>query len=124
MILVLAEAAASYNIAMFVGGLLCCLLGQGTGPDDEDEYFLHWFLWTLYDVAGSMVNEILVNMVPWDTLADIFRNIAAVVVAFDQFKKSALHGEGARMFVEALLGGDSEVFEDPEYGTNSNPFNL
>lgn len=123
MFLVIGEALLFYNGAMFIGGLLCCLLGQGSDPDDEDEYFVHWALWLLYDVCGSMVNEGLVNMPTGDTLVDIFKNIMAVVPAMEQFKKSALEADDALTFVEALFG-DDEMFEDPEYGTNSSPFNL
>lgn len=125
MFLVIGQAILFYNVAIFVGGLLCCLLGQGSGPDDEDEWFVHWFLWTLYDIAGSMVNETLVNIPTGDTLVDIFKNIMAVVPAMEQFKKSVLNLDDSFTFVQALLGfEDSEVFEDAEYGTDSSPFNL
>ena len=40
MFLVIGEAAAFYNISVFIGGLLCCLLGQGSNPDDEDSSVL------------------------------------------------------------------------------------
>jgi hypothetical protein len=125
MFLVIGEAALFYNTAVFVGGLLCCLLGQGSNPDDEDEWFVHWFLWTMYDIAGSMVNETLVNIPTGDTLVDIFKNIMAVVPAMEQLKKSILNTDDSFTFVEALLGvEDQEVFEDVEYGTDSSPFNL
>lgn len=123
--LVIGQAAIFYNIAVFVGGLLCCLLGQGSNPDDEDEWFVHWFLWTLYDIAGSMVNETLVNIPTGDTLVDIFKNIMAIVPAMEQFKQSVLNLDDSFTFVQALLGfDDQEVFEDAEYGTDSSPFNL
>ena len=125
MFLVLGQAALFFNVAVFVGGLLCCLLGQGSNPDDEDEWFVHWFLWTMYDIAGSMVNETLVNIPTGDTLVDIFKNIMAIVPAMEQFKKSCLNLDDTFTYVQALLGfEDSEVFEDAEYGTDSSPFNL
>lgn len=70
-----------------------------------------------------MVNDTLVNLPTGDTLVDIFKNIMAVVPAMEQFKKSMMNADGALSFVEALFG-DEEIFEDPEYGTNSSPFNL
>ena len=121
--LVAANAAMFYNTAMYIGGLLACLLGQGSNPDDEDEWFVHWFLWTAYDIAGSMFNDTLVNLPTGDTVIEIFKNIAVEVVALEQFKQSWLRSNGALEFVKAMFG-DEEVFEDPEYGTNSNPFNL
>lgn len=125
MFMVIGEAVTFYNIAVYVGGLLCCLLGQGSDPDDEDEYFVHWFLWTLYDLSGSLFNEALVNLPTGDTLVDIFKNIMAVVPAMEQLKKSVLSTDDVMTFVAALLGfEDSEVFEDPEYGTETSPFNL
>lgn len=125
MFLVVGEAATFYNIAVYIGGLLCCLLGQGSDPDDEDEYFVHWFLWTSYDLAGSLFNETLVNIPTGDTLVDIFKNIMAVVPAMEQLKKSVLNMDDVMLFVYALLGfEDTEVFEDPEYGTDNSPFNL
>ena len=123
MFLIIGEAIVFYNAAMFIGGLLCCLLGQGSNPDDEDEWFVNWALWLLYDICGSMVNDTLVNLPTGDTLVDIFKNIMAVVPAMEQFKKSMMNADGALSFVEALFG-DEEIFEDPEYGTNSSPFNL
>lgn len=123
MFLVIGEAMLFYNAAMFIGGLLCCLLGQGSNPDDDDEWFVHWALWLAYDVCGSMVNDTLVNLPTGDTLVDIFKNIMAVVPAMEQFKKSMMKSDGALTFVEALFG-DDEVFEDPEYGTETSPFNL
>ena len=123
MFLVIGEAAAFYNISVFIGGLLCCLLGQGSNPDDEDEWFVHWVLWLLYDVCGSMVNETLVNLPTGDTLVDIFKNIMAVVPAMEQFKKSALDSKDALTFVDAMFGKE-EMFEDPSYGTDDSPFNL
>jgi multisubunit Na+/H+ antiporter MnhB subunit len=93
-------------MAVFVGGLLCCLLGQGSNPDDEDEWFVHWFLWTLYDIAGSMVNETLVNIPTGDTLVDIFKNIMAIVPAMEQFKQSVLNLDDSFTFIQALLGFD------------------
>jgi hypothetical protein len=113
MFLVLGEAAIYYNMAVFIGGLLCCLLGQGSNPDDEDEYFLHWLLWLMYDVCGSMVNDTLVSFPSGDTVIDIFKNIMAMIPVMDQFKQTLLHSGGALTFVEALLFGDDEVFEDP-----------
>lgn len=123
MALVLGEAWMSLNAAVFIGGLLACLLGQGSDPDDEDEYFVHWFLWLAYDVAGSMVNEIAVNFPTGDTIADIFKNIAAEVTTMDYFKQNLLKSTYTWKYVAALLG-DDEVFDDPEYGTKSSPFNL
>ena len=122
-VLVLLQAGFFYNSAVFVGCLLCSLLGQGSAPDDEDEYFIHWFLWTLYDICGSMVNETLVNFPTGDTVIDIFRNIMAVIPALEQFKKSLLNSDGAWTYLQSLFG-DTEVFENPEYGTNDSPFNL
>lgn len=125
MFIVIAEGVTFYNIAVFIGGLLTCLLGQGSAPDDEDEYFVHWILWLLYDLAGSMVNDTFVNIPTGDTIVDIFKNIMAMVPAMDQFKKSFLNSNDALTFVEALFGAeDTELFEDPEYGTDSSPFNL
>lgn len=125
MFLVIGQAVLFYNAAVFIGGLLSCLLGQGSDPDDEDEWFVHWFLWTLYDISGSMVNEILVNIPTGDTLVDIFKNIMAIVPAMEQLKKSVLNSDDSFTFVSALLGfEDPEVFEDIEYGTDSSPFNL
>ena len=125
MALIIGEAYAFYNGAIFIGGLICCLLGQGSDPDDEDEWFVHWVLWLLYDICGSMVNDTLVNMPTGDTIIDIFRNIAAVVPAYEQLKKSILNMDDSFSFVSALFGfADEEVFEDPDYGTDSSPFNL
>lgn len=121
--LVLCEAAFFYNAAVFIGGLLCCLLGQGSNPDEDDEYFLHWFLWLAYDISASLVNDVLVNIPTGDTIIDIFRNIMAAIPALEQFKKSLLHSKGASDWVWALFG-DTEVFEDPSFGTNDSPFNL
>jgi len=84
--LVLLEAGALYNSAMFIGGLLACLLGQGSDSDDEDEWFLHWFLWTAYDLAGSLFNDVFVNSPLGDTIVDIFKNIAVMVVSMEKFK--------------------------------------
>jgi hypothetical protein len=121
--LVLCEAAFFYNAAVFIGGLLCCLLGQGSNPDEDDEWFLHWFLWLAYDISASLVNDVLVNIPTGDTIIDIFRNIMAAIPALEQFKKSLLHSKGASDWVWALFG-DTEVFEDPSFGTNDSPFNL
>lgn len=84
--LVLLEGNILYNSAIFIGGLLACLLGQGSDSDDEDEYFLHWFLWTAYDLAGSLYNDTFVSSPLGDTVIDIFRNISVVVVALDKIK--------------------------------------
>lgn len=121
--LVLLEGGALYNSAIFIGGLLACLLGQGSDSDDDDEYFLHWFLWTAYDLAGSLFNDVFVNSPLGDTIVDIFRNISVMVVALDKIKQSYRDSESARAFVAALFG-DDEMFEDPEYGSNTNPFNM
>ena len=121
--LVLIEAGVFYNAAVFIGGLLCCLLGQGSNPDEDDEWFLHWFLWMAYDISASLVNDTLVNFPTGDTIIDIFRNIMAVIPALEQFKKSLLHSKGASDWVWALFG-DTEAFEDPSFGTNDSPFNL
>ena len=86
MCLVLMEAGMLYNTIIFIGGLLTCLLGQGSDPDDEDEWFLHWVLWFWYDVLASLFNDTLVSLPTWDTLVDIFKNIMAIVPAFEQFK--------------------------------------
>ena len=124
MFIVLGEAMVAYNAAVFIGGLLCCLLGQGTSPDDEDEWFIHWFLWTLYDLAGSMLNEISVNFPTGETIVDIFRNIASMITSLESWKNTLLKSEDTGKFVWALLFGDGEEFENPEYGTNESPFNL
>lgn len=121
--LVLLEAGALYNSVIFIGGLLACLLGQGSDSDDEDEYFLHWFLWTAYDLVGSLFNDVFVNSPLGDTIVDIFKNIAVMVVSLEKFKQSWRDAQGARKFVAALFG-DDEMFEDPEYGSNTNPFNM
>lgn len=123
MFLVIGEAITFYNMEFFIAGLLCCLLGQGSAPDDEDEYFIHWFLWTLYDIAGSMFNDTLVSLPTGDTISEIFKNIIAMSPVLDQFKKSTLNQDDAREYLSSLFG-DSEVFEDPEYGTDTSPFNL
>ena len=123
MCLVLMEAGMLYNTIIFIGGLLTCLLGQGSDPDDEDEWFLHWVLWFWYDVLASLFNDTLVSLPTWDTLVDIFKNIMAIVPAFEQFKQSVFHREEAMSYSNALFG-DDEMFQDPEYGTNESPFNL
>ena len=124
-VLVISEALLFYNIGMFIGGLLACLLGQGSDPDDEDEYFVHWSLWLAYDMAGSLFNDTLVNLFTGDTIVDIFRNIMAIVPVLQQIKQNVLNLNDATTFVSAILGEeDAEVFEDPEYGTDSSPFNL
>ena len=123
--IVLAEAGAYYNLAVFVGGLLSCLLSQGSDPDDEDEWFVHWFLWTLYDIAGSLFNDTLLNVFFISgTIEDIFRNILAAIPVLEQFKKTLFESRGNAMEYVKSLFGDDELFEDPQYGNNDNPFNL
>lgn len=125
MFIVIAEALAFYNVGVFIGGLLTCLLGQGSDPDDEDEYFVHWLLWLAYDMCGSMINDTLISLPTGDAVIDIFRNIMAFVPVMQQVKQSFLNLGDASAFVDALFGvEDSEVFQDPEYGTDDSPFNL
>jgi hypothetical protein len=47
----------------------------------------------------------------------------AMIPAMDQFKQSLLNSDDALTFVSAMFG-DDEVFENLDYGSNSNPFNL
>lgn len=123
MFLVLLEGGMFYNALIFIGGLITCLLGQGSDPDDEDEWFLHWFLWLAYDIMASMFNDTFVSIPTFDTVIDIFKNIIAMVPAWEQFKKAALHRDDAMTYIAAMFG-DDQMFQDPEYGTNSSPFNL
>ena len=121
--LVCMESFMLYNMAMFIGGLICCLCGQGSAPDDEDEWFPHWILWTLYDFAGSMLNDTLVYLPTGDTIFDIFRQIMAMIPTIQQVKNSLLRSGATSSYVEALYG-DDEMFENAEYGSNRSPFNL
>lgn len=125
MVLVISESLLLYNISLFIGGLITCLLGQGSDPDDEDEWFVHWILWLAYDMAGSLYNDALVALFTGDSVIDIFKNIMAAVPVLQQVKQTALNLNDAATFVSAILGAeDTEVFEDPEYGTDTSPFNL
>jgi hypothetical protein len=87
---------------------------------------VHWFLWTAYDIAGSMFNDTFVSIPTGDTIIDLFRGIMAMVPALQQLKQSLLNSDDVFKFVSAMFGfGDDEnSFEDYEYGTDENPFNL
>lgn len=124
--LIMTEGFMFYNTAFYIGGLLTCLLRQGSSPDDDDEWFVHWFLWTAYDIAGSMFNDTFVSIPTGDTIIDLFRGIMAMIPTLQQLKQSLLNSGDVFKFVSAMFGfGDNEdVFEDYEYGTDENPFNL
>ena len=122
--IIMGQGFLFYNAAIYIAGLISCLLGQGSSPDDEDEWFIHWVLWLAYDIAGSMFNDTFVSLPTGDTIVDLFRGILAMVPAAQQFKQSALDSDESLTFVSAMLSGENEMFEDYEYGTNEDPFNL